>query len=42
MPAYAGSRQACQKAVIHGVMPLGKGMTLPGEACLVANRFLTR
>ncbi|MCU7905208.1 MAG: hypothetical protein KZQ76_04995 [Candidatus Thiodiazotropha sp. (ex Epidulcina cf. delphinae)] len=27
---------------IHGVMSLGKSRTIPGEACLVVNPFLTR
>ena len=31
-----------QEAAIRGVTPLGKGMTLPGEARLAAKRFLAR
>jgi len=42
MAAKAHSLWANQEAIIRGVMPLGKGGTIPGEPCLAANRFLAR
>jgi len=42
MAAEARSLRASQEAVIRGVMPLGKGWTIPCEASLAAHRFLAR
>ena len=42
MAAQALSLRASQGAAIRGVMPLGKGRAIPGEACLAANRSLAR
>ncbi len=42
MAPQARSLRASQEAVIRGVMPLGKGWAIPGEACLAANHFLAR
>ena len=36
------SLRASREAVVRGVAPLGKGLTIPGEARLAANRFPTR
>ena len=42
MASWDRSQRASQEAAIHCVMPLGKRTTLPGEAGLVSDRFLTR
>jgi len=42
MASWGRSLRASQEAVIRGVMPLGKGVAIPCEASLAANRCLAR
>lgn len=42
LAVQARSLRAGRKVAIRHVMPLGKGTTLPGEACLAANPFPAR
>jgi hypothetical protein len=42
MASWGRSLRAGQEAAIRYVMPLGKGVAIPCEARLAANRFLAR